>query len=59
MPQRRKIKRCKSVCVCVCVCVREREREREREGGNVTHINGSFSVFPDFFVQAFKIVVDS
>ena len=32
------------VCVCVCVCV---------------CIRGAFNKFPDFFVQAFKIVVNS
>ena len=30
--------------VCVCVCV---------------YICGAFNKFPDFFVQAFKIVIDS
>ena len=32
------------MCVCVCVCV---------------CVCGAFNKFPDFFVQAFKIVVDS
>ena len=32
------------MCVCVCVCV---------------YIRGAFNKFPDFFVQAFKIVVNS
>ena len=32
------------ICVCVCVCV---------------CVCGAFNKFPDFFVQAFKIVVDS
>ena len=32
------------MCVCVCVCV---------------CVCGVFNSFPDFFVQAFKIVVDS
>ena len=39
---------------CVCDCVRKRERERERE-----RVRGTFNKLPDFFVQAFKIVVDS
>ena len=36
------------VCVCVCVCVYP-----------CIYIRGSFNKFPDFFVQAFRIVVDS
>ena len=27
--------------------------------GDTQHISGAFNKFPDFFVQAFKIVVDS
>ena len=36
------------VCVCVCVCVSLSVCEY-----------GAFNKFPDFFIQAFKIVVDS
>ena len=37
---------CVCVCVCVCVCM-------------CVCVCGEFNKFPDFFVQAFKIVVDS
>ena len=42
----------------------ERERERERERSQNTlhiylYIRGGFTKFPDFFLQKFKIVVDS
>ena len=37
---------CVCVCVCMCVCV-------------CVCIRGAFNKFPDFFVQAFKIVVNS
>ena len=38
-------------CVCVCVCVCDENKWK--------YIRGAFNKFPDFFVQAFKIVVDS
>ena len=40
------------VCVCVCVCVYIYIYI-------YIYIRGAFNEFPDFFVQAFKIVVDS
>ena len=48
-------------CVCVCVCV-YRDIETEKKGKekiSVEEIGGAFNKFPDFFVQVFKIVVDT
>ena len=42
------------MCVCVCVCVYLCMRETLH-----LDIRGAFNMFPDVFVQAFKIVVNS
>ena len=44
---------CVCVCVCVCVC---RVILILQFGGDV---RGAFNKFTDFFVQAFKIIVDA